>query len=93
MGGLSEQSDRSRIQGTITLDKEPVCNARIDIFKGENLMYGVSTNQNGYFHQDLAADTYRVKIKHESFLEEISAETKAGITSTLNHNFDSEKQK
>ena len=88
MGGLSENSDKSRLQGTITKQGEAVFKAKVSIsVKGQNEQI-VMTNQNGYFSIDLEVESYTVKIfSGNDSSDEAFVETEKGVTSTLDYDF------
>ena len=91
LGGLSENSEKSRLQGTITNNKETIVGAKIVIsIKGKGVTETTS-NQLGYFSVELKADDYTAVISNGSDVsEEISVKTKRGITSTLDYDFKSD---
>ena len=91
MGGLSESSDKSRLQGTITNNRETIGGAKIAIsIKGKSITETTS-NQLGYFSVELKADDYTTVISNGNDVsDEISVKTKSGITSTLDYDFKSD---
>ena len=91
MGGLSENSDKSRLQGTITNNREIIGGAKIAIsIKGKSITETTS-NQLGYFSVELKADDYTAVISNGNDVsDEISVKTKSGITSKLDYDFKSD---
>jgi len=91
MGGLSENSEKSKLQGTITNNNEIIGGAKIAIsIKGKGITETTS-NQLGYFSVELKADDYTAVIsKGNDVSEEISVKTKSGVTSTLDYDFKSD---
>ena len=88
MGGLSEHSENSLLQGTITNNKEAVVGAKIKIgikgFEQEETF----TNQLGYFKIELKAEHYIIKIYDgRNASDDVMLETEKGVTSTLNFDF------
>ena len=91
MGGLSEFSDKSRLQGTITNNKKAIAGAKIAINIKDNKVVETTSNQLGYFSVELKADDYTVVISNGNDVsEEISVETQSGVTSTLDYDFKSD---
>ena len=88
MGGLSENSEKSLLQGTITNNREIVPEASITITpkSGEKII--TKSNQRGYYSVELNPDSYTVILKSGEYAsDEISVETKKGVTSTLDYDF------
>ena len=88
MGGLSENSEKGLLQGTITNNREAIVGATVTITPkmGDEII--TQSNQDGYYSIELAPDSYTVKISKGSTVSDaISVETKNGITSTLDYDF------
>lgn len=88
MGGLSENSDKGLLQGTITNNRELIVGATVTITPkmGDDII--TQSNQDGYYSVELAPGSYTVKLSKGSTVSDaISVETKNGITSTLDYDF------
>ena len=88
MGGLSENSEKSLLQGTITNNREIVPGASITITSKSGDEIITKSNQRGYYSVELNPDSYTVIIRSGEYAsEDISVETKKGVTSTLDYDF------
>jgi len=88
MGGLSESSEKSLLQGTISNNKEAIVGAKIKIGIKGSVQEEAITNQLGYFKIELKADNYIIKIYDgQQSSDEVSVETQKGVTSTLDFDF------
>ena len=88
MGGLSESSEKSLLQGTISNNKEAIVGAKIKIGIKGSVQEEAITNQLGYFKIELKADNYTIKIYDgQQSSDEVSVETQKGVTSTLDFDF------
>jgi len=91
MGGLSEQSENSLLQGTITNNNELVVGAKIAISIKGSKKEEATSNQMGYFSIELKAEDYEVVVSDgKEVSDAISVKTKKGVTSTLDHDFKSD---
>ena len=91
IGGLSNKSNKGRLQGVTTLLREVVKGAKIEIIDSNENVKNVATNQNGYYKIDLEPGEYEVVMKNAGNIsEEMSVIIIAGQTSTLNYNFDNQ---
>ncbi len=91
VGGLSVFSDKARIQGLITKNLEPLLNAKIQVFKDNIKLYEVTTNQHGYFKQNIIPGTCNIKIIGKEQEHEMSIKIIKGLTSTINYDFRNEE--
>jgi tRNA/tmRNA/rRNA uracil-C5-methylase (TrmA/RlmC/RlmD family) len=88
LGGLSVNSSLGRLQGTIYDDHNIVIGAEVDITDVNDNTKTIKTNQYGYFSVDLVSGTYSVVIKYkEKHSDKISVKILAGVTSTLDYDF------
>jgi len=88
MGGLSENSAKSRLQGTVTNNSIAVVGANVSIENTDtNKVFQATTNQKGYYSIDLEPASYNVRLASANKLKgggETSVKTIHGETSTLN---------
>ena len=89
MGGLSENSEKSRLQGTVTNNSVAVVGVKVSIVKTDtNKEFTAITNQKGYYSIDLEPANYTVKLASVNSSKkgggETEVETISGETSTLN---------
>jgi len=88
MDGLSEHSDKSLLQGTITNNDQIVPRARILVGIKGQVVAETTSNQLGYFSIELKASDYTVVIADgDTHSDEILVKTKVGITSRLDYDF------
>jgi len=93
MGGLSESSAKSRLQGTAVNNNIAVVGAKVSIVDDNTSKeFIATTNQKGYYSIDLEPASYNVRLASVSKSKrggETEVETIQGETSTLN--FDDRK--
>ena len=89
LGGLSEFSTKSRLQGTVIEDGKASVGTRVKIVNDETSKeYAAVTNQQGYYSIELEPAEYVVSLESsgtssKALSEEVSVETVQGETSTL----------
>jgi len=89
LGGLSENSFKGRLQGTIDKNRKVITAAEVKITDENENITTVKTNQYGYYSIDLVPGDYEVVISYDDDeSEEISVKIEKGVTSTLNYDFD-----
>jgi len=88
-GGLSEFSNKSRLQGTVIEDGKASVGTRVNIIDDDTSKEFVAiTNQQGYYSIELEPAEYVVSLESsgtnsKATREEVSVETVQGETSTL----------
>ena len=89
LGGLSEFSNKSRLQGTVIEDGKASVGTRVKIVNDDTSKeYAAVTNQQGYYSIELEPAEYVVSLESsgtnsKALGEEVSVETVQGETSTL----------
>ena len=88
MGGLSESSAKSRLQGTVVNNNVAVVGTKVSIIDDNTSKeFFATTNQKGYYSIDLEPASYNVRLASVSKSKrggETEVETIQGETSTLN---------
>jgi hypothetical protein len=88
LGGLSNTSPQSRLQGQISHDDVPVVGANLSIKNKTNDLFEAKTNQDGFFSIDLEPNNYKIIISSGNLSsDEIVLDSKAGVTSSLDYDF------
>ena len=89
LGGLSEESSKGRLQGTVVDGEDILIGAEVKITDNNDVITTVKTNQYGYYSIDLDSGNFVAEISYDNEQsDEISVQIKSGIVSTLNHDFD-----